>query len=169
LISRKRVKGFWGHLVVVLPQLGWMIDPTIYQLREQEKWQFVPNVIAVPLQSDPEWLEEVSACVGYKPGKTVTSIEFKEGDYCFRVVWFDDPENQAWQRNILSMEDRRQLIADHNMIERFNEGRVTRPRPSREAEQEDDGTVEYDGVTEVIAAARRRQPGAEIHIIIKES
>lgn len=87
--------GWSGHLVAVMPTLGWFIDPTLDQMRRPH-WPSLPCMAAAPL--DPAWRQ---------PGGKFGLMGADLDDRTIFVVWTSQPHNKAWRHAPDAVPDRR--------------------------------------------------------------
>jgi hypothetical protein len=131
--DESKPKWFWGHLVVILPKLGWMLDPTIDQIRT-EVLGFIPDIMALPLDRDGgvDWIDEFGRNNGLKPpiAKSLSSIQFEHDGFLFQGVWFDDAANRSWMGRSPCREKRSPLVSE--LLKRFqvNGKKVDKMRPT---------------------------------------
>lgn len=79
--------GRWnGHMVVVLPKTGWLIDATLYQTQRRH-WEQLPGMMATPVYTDV-----------VKDGRNVVGgFVSKVDDELLWAMWLDTPENKRWR------------------------------------------------------------------------
>lgn len=80
--------GKWnGHMVVVLPKAGWLIDATLFQA-QRDSWKFLPGMVATPIIDIDKTPQ----------GRTVTTgFAVQWGGDAVQAVWIETPENTRWR------------------------------------------------------------------------
>lgn len=107
--------GWAGHMVVTVPSARALIDTTLYQTR-RDAWKDLSGMIATKLRPRPD--------LRYFDLMQLAGLMRGDGDYAFRIVWLDNPENQRWRQAPDTDPDRRRR-AVAAMVEQFGkwEGR----------------------------------------------
>jgi hypothetical protein len=98
-----------GHLVVVIPSLRCVIDPTLYQVIRPQ-WSTLPGMIAIPLLDKPEQLWNMDV---------IAALEAKEGDSLLAMMWLDQPGNDGWHTAPDKAKERRADVVKA-MVKLFN-------------------------------------------------
>jgi hypothetical protein len=76
-----------GHMVVVLPKTGWLIDATLYQAK-RGFWEFLPGMVATPMHDFKRTV---------RGRKVLTAFLSKDDDDVIQGTWLDTPENNRWR------------------------------------------------------------------------
>lgn len=97
-----------GHMVVVLPKTGWLIDATLYQARRKQ-WEDLPGMIATPIFDTGATFADLKPVTGF-------AARYPEGD-TLSGIWFDNPANNRWRtapdaRRGGIRGQRRQMVSD---------------------------------------------------------
>jgi hypothetical protein len=76
-----------GHMVVVLPRIGLLIDPTLYQTQREVWGGAVPGMVTVPLSRGGQLWHGM---------KTLAGMVWESKQRTVRAVWFGQ-ENERWR------------------------------------------------------------------------
>jgi len=78
-----------GHMVVVIPSAGYLIDTTLYQAMRPQ-WKSATGMVATPLIAINRTMSSLTAISG---GSWTESEGYK-----VTALWLDNPTNKSWRR-----------------------------------------------------------------------
>lgn len=86
--------GRWvGHLVVWVPRAKVLIDTTLYRAGRPQ-WPDLPGMLAVDTSA---YADHGSKVWGLKPIVGAVMTETDDPDYCYEIIYFDNPKNTLWR------------------------------------------------------------------------
>jgi len=99
--------GRWnGHLIVVVPGEGIMIDTTLYHADRRQWRKAMPKMAAIPY-GFPEKLKRV---FGLRPFAGLALLDPKDETFEMDILWLDWPQNDVWSSGPDSEEWRRAAV-----------------------------------------------------------
>lgn len=110
-LSAPKRHGRWnGHMVVLLPTDGYLIDTTLYPARRPQ-WPELPTMIAAPINR-----AVAGQIFGLSPlaGLSFGALDGAGGD----IVWLDQPKNKLWRDGSDAKKPRRQTVVNA-LVQKF--------------------------------------------------
>lgn len=112
--------GRWiGHMVVVVPEEGWLIDTTLYEAASRPVWAgAIGGMAAVPLMSERHYARNLPV---------LARFAVRNGDVTFDCLWLDNPTNKGWRGPDAQRRHWRTPVV-RKMVDAYfqNEGEATR-------------------------------------------
>ncbi len=119
-VGQKDLPGHWGgHMILVLPKAGWMVDATLYQAK-RDHWEDLPGMIATPTF-------DFTTTEGNQPMAGFATVADDDKEDVVRALWFDNSANNRWRNTPAArrggrLERHRRLVSEA-LIEHFGKWR----------------------------------------------